>query len=127
MRALFERLVVRLDSDFNTRCTADRQVQDASLHARVEVLAEATTCVERIVVSVSNFGSMAVVAAENPGAYFDTEEAVEADALDVADLRRTERALTDLGYVPIPERLLTRPYDGLSPLANYRPGSESIG
>jgi hypothetical protein len=121
-RALFEQLVARLDADFDTRCTADRQVQDASLHARVEVPAETTACGERIVISVSNFGSMAVVAAENPGVYFDTDEAVKAGALDVTDLRRVERALTDLGYVPIPERLLTRPYDGLSPLATYRPG-----
>ncbi|MFP8942846.1 hypothetical protein ACLIYM_15630 [Streptomyces fenghuangensis] len=121
-RALFEQLVARLAADFSTRCTADRQVQDASLHARVEVPAGATACGERIVVSVSNFGSMAVVAAENPGVYSDTDEAVEAGALDANDLRRAERALTDLGYVPIPERLLTRPYDGLSPLATYRPG-----
>ncbi|MFC7973973.1 hypothetical protein ACFUT3_01755 [Streptomyces cinereoruber] len=121
-RALFERLVARLDADFDTRCTADHQVQDASLHARVEVPTEATVCGERIVVSVSNFGSMAVVAAENPGVYSDTEEAAEAGALDITDLRKVERALTSLGYVLIPERLLTRPYDGLSPLASYRPG-----
>ncbi|MCS0637552.1 hypothetical protein NX801_18160 [Streptomyces sp. LP05-1] len=61
---------------------------DASLHARVEMSAEATACGERIVVSVGNFGSMAVVAAENPGACSGTEEAVEAGALDVTDLRR---------------------------------------
>lgn len=83
---------------------------------------EATACGEQVVVSVSNFGSMAVVAAENPGVYSDTDEAVEEGALDVSDLRRVEGALTDLGYVTIPERLLTRPYDGLSPLATCRPG-----
>ncbi|MFF2651651.1 hypothetical protein [Streptomyces sp. NPDC058045] len=121
-RALFERLVARLEEDFGTRCTADRQVQDASLHARVEVPAQAAACGERITVSVSNFGSMAVVAAENPGVYSDNEEAVQAGALAADDLRRVERAIADLGYVPIPERLLTRPYDGPSPLARYRPG-----
>ncbi|MDT0463210.1 hypothetical protein [Streptomyces gibsoniae] len=120
-RAVFEQLVARLDAAFDTRCRVDRQVQDASLHARVEVPGEATTCQEQIVVSVSNFGSMAVVAAENPGVYDDTDEAVEAAVLDADDLRSIERALADLGYVLIPERLLTRPYDGVSPLATYRP------
>ncbi|MGW1012544.1 hypothetical protein ACWD4X_21230 [Streptomyces termitum] len=124
-RALFERLVARLDADFDTRCEADRGVQDASLHATAAVPAKAAAAGERITVSVSNFGSMAVVAAEWPGVYDDTGEAVEAGALDAADLRKVERALTELGYVPVPESLLTRPYDGPGPLAPHRLGDRA--
>ncbi|WP_035847157.1 hypothetical protein [Kitasatospora azatica] len=119
-RALFDCLVDRLDTAFATRCMADRSVQDASLHARVEVPAAATKIGEGIVVSVSNFGLMAVVAAENPGVYLDTTEAVEEAALHADDLAAVERALIELGYVVLPERLLTRPYNGVSaPLLSY--------
>ncbi|MFJ5922796.1 hypothetical protein ACIQF6_09335 [Kitasatospora sp. NPDC092948] len=119
-RARFDRLVSRLDSDFATRCRADRNVQDAGLHARADVPAAATRLGVKIVVSVSNFGSMAVVAAENPGEFLDTAEAVDEGALHVDDLATVERALTELGYVVLPERLLTRPYDGVRErLASY--------
>jgi hypothetical protein len=36
-RAQFERLVTRLDTDFGCRCKVDRDMQDASLHGRIEV------------------------------------------------------------------------------------------
>ncbi|MFI9783464.1 hypothetical protein ACIHEI_08155 [Kitasatospora sp. NPDC051984] len=113
-RALFDRLVERLEADFAAPCWADRHVQDASLHGRVEIPASATKLGEQIVVSVSNFGSMAVIAAENPGVHTDTAEAVEEGALAPADLEAVERALTELGYVVLPEELLTRPYDGVN-------------
>ncbi|NGN68779.1 hypothetical protein G5C51_33420 [Streptomyces sp. A7024] len=118
-RARFDRLVARLDADFATRCHADRNVQDASLHARVDVPAGATGRGVAIVVSVSNFGSMAVIAAENPGVYLDTADAVAEGALNIEDLATAERALTELDYVVLPESLLTRPYDGVSVLTSY--------
>ncbi|MFI9270086.1 hypothetical protein ACIGXM_05140 [Kitasatospora sp. NPDC052896] len=119
-RARFDRLVARLDAAFATRCLADREAQDASLHGWVEVPADATGSGEPIVVSVSDFGSMAVIAAENPGVHLDTAEAVEAGALTAEDLATVERVLTELGYVVLPERVLTRPYDGVGvPLISY--------
>ncbi|MFI5533019.1 hypothetical protein ACIA8O_31225 [Kitasatospora sp. NPDC051853] len=114
-RALFERLVAGLESSFGSRCEVDRQVQDAAFHGRLDVPGEATVAGERIVVKVSNFGSMAVIAAENPGIHLDTGEAVEAGALDPADLARVEEVLAELGYVVLPERLLWRRYDGVVP------------
>jgi len=118
-RARFDRLVAGLDTAFSTQCQADRNVQDASLHGRVEIPPAATGLGEQIVVSVSNFGSMAAIAAENPGIYLDTTEAVEEGALAADDLTTVERVLVRLGYVVLPERLLTRPYDGVSALASY--------
>ena len=72
-RARFERLVSALDDAFDCRCDADRSVQDASLHARVVVPSEATETGERLVVSLSNFGSLATFSPTNPGALDQTE------------------------------------------------------
>jgi hypothetical protein len=115
-RAAFDALVERLDADFSTNCRADRDVEDASLHGRIEIPVEAVGGAAQIVVSVSNFGSMAVVSAENPGAYLDLTEALADDGITGADLRTVRRALDELGYRVIPEELLNRPYDGISEL-----------
>ncbi|WP_020387742.1 hypothetical protein [Kribbella catacumbae] len=127
-RAAFNALVDRLDADFATSCRADRDVQDASLHGRIEIPVEALHArtpphhpgqaggAAQIVVSVSNFGSMAVISAENPGAYLDLTEALADDAITGPDLKTVRRALDELGYRVIPEELLTRPYDGISEL-----------
>ncbi|MEE1821970.1 hypothetical protein PUR61_07155 [Streptomyces sp. BE20] len=67
-------LVTRLDGDFATRCEAGT-TQDSSEFGRVVVPGGATACGTRIVVCLSNFGSLAVICAENPGAFFGTEDA----------------------------------------------------
>jgi hypothetical protein len=70
------------------------------------VPAEATVCGTRIVVCVSKFGSLALVCAENPGAFFGTEDAQAEGGLDAADLAKVNRALAHLGYAVVPEELL---------------------
>ena len=110
-RARFERLVGGLAAAFGGAVDADRNVQDASLHARVAVPAEVTRTGERLVVCVSNFGGLATVSVVNPGA-FDQEEH---DALlDPDDARRVHGVLDDLGYVVVPEAPLWQDYDGPS-------------
>ena len=113
-RDKFERLVTALDASFGGYEEADRDVQDASLHARVAVPAARTATGERLVVCVSNFGDLATVSVVNPGA-FDQEEH---DALlDPADAGRVHAVLDDLGYVVVPEAPLWRDYDGPSRLS----------
>lgn len=73
--------------------------------------AEATVCGPRIVVCVSKFGSLALVCADNPGAFLGTEEARVEGELDAADLAQVNRALVDLGYLVVPGELLERDYD----------------
>ncbi|WP_066376237.1 hypothetical protein [Herbidospora mongoliensis] len=119
--ALFERLVARLKAGFGASCPAERDTQDSSEYGRVEVPAHATVCGERIVVSVSKFGSLAFVAADNPGAFLGTREARDEGALDAGDLAKVERALTELGYVVVPEELLTSDYDGPTAVRSGRP------
>ncbi|GAB2589522.1 hypothetical protein [Microlunatus antarcticus] len=110
-RARFERLVSGLDAAFGCRCDADRSVQDASLHAQVAIPAGATVTGERLVVCVSNFGSLATVSVVNPGV-FDEEE--HEALLDAEDARRIHDVLDDLGYVVVPEAPLWQTYDGPS-------------
>ncbi|UQI49747.1 hypothetical protein M1P56_35120 (plasmid) [Streptomyces sp. HU2014] len=117
--ALFDKLVARLDGDFATRCTAERDTQDSSEYGRVAVPAEATVCGTRIVICVSKFGPLPLVCAENPGAFLGTEEAQAEGELDAADLARVDRALADLGYAVLPEELLECEYDGPSRLPSH--------
>ena len=121
VRAAFDVLVERLDAEFDTSCRVDRQVEDASLHGRIEIPVEAVRGRAQLVVSVSNFGSMAVVSAENPGAYLDLAEALADHAADSGDLQAVQGILAALGFLVIPEELLTRPYDGISDLASHYP------
>ncbi|WP_372406591.1 hypothetical protein [Streptomyces luteireticuli] len=114
--ALFDGLVARLDRDFTAHCVAEWDTQDSSEYGRVVVPAEATVCGTRIVICVSKFGSLALVCAENPGAFLGTEDAQAEGELDVADLARARRALVDLGYAVLPEELLEGDYDGPSQL-----------
>ncbi|WP_326648850.1 hypothetical protein [Streptomyces sp. NBC_01750] len=116
---LFGGLVVRLEGDFAARCTAEQDSQDSSEYGRVVVPAETTICGTRIVVSVSKFGSLAEVCAENPGAFFGTDGAQAEGELDAADLTKVNRALADLGYVVVPEELLECDYDGPSRLPGH--------
>ncbi len=113
---LFGALVARLDGDFAVRCTAEPDTQDSSEYGRVTVPAEATACATRIVVCVSKFGSLALVCVDNPGAFLGTQEAQAEGGLDTADLAKVNQALTDLGYVVVPEELLESDYTGPSRL-----------
>jgi hypothetical protein len=115
----FECLVARLEGDFAARCTSERDTQDSSEYGRVTVPADATACGTRIVVCVSKFGSLALVCADNPGAFLGTEEAQAEGELDPADLGKVNRGLADLGYAIVPEELLERDYDGPSRLPSH--------
>ncbi|WP_327324922.1 hypothetical protein OG735_22220 [Streptomyces sp. NBC_01210] len=116
---LLARLVSRLEGDFATLCPAERDTQDSSEYGRVVVPAEVTVCGTRIVVCVSKFGSLALVSADNPGAFLGTEDAQAEGELDAGDLAKVEQALIGLGYVVVPEELLMSRYDGMSPLRSH--------
>jgi len=109
-RGRFEQLAQRLNADFDCRCQVDRDVQDASLHARMDIPAPATATGRPLVVNVSNFGVLAVLSVDNPGAWTDAETAT---LLHPDDAHRVHTALTDLGYTLIPEDPLCEPYDGV--------------
>ncbi|MFG2432551.1 hypothetical protein [Streptomyces sp. NPDC048590] len=115
----FGKLVRRLETDFGVQCDFEQDTQDSSEYGRVRVPAEATVCGTRIVVCVSKFGSLAEVCADNPGAYFGTDDAREEGALDPADLATVERALAELGYVSVPEELLEGDYEGPTALERF--------
>ncbi|WP_228559173.1 hypothetical protein [Catenulispora pinisilvae] len=117
----FAALVHGLDVSFETRCATDTEIQDSSEYARVEVPAEATVRETRIIVSISKFGSLAFVAAENPGAFLGTAHAQAEGELDAGDLAKVEQALADSGYVVVPEELLTSRYYGPSHLRKMSP------
>ncbi|WP_406321285.1 hypothetical protein [Streptomyces sp. NBC_01637] len=114
--ALFGSLVTRLEGDFAARCTAEQDTQDSSEYGRIAVPEGATVCGTRIVVCVSKFGSLALVCADNPGAFFGTDDAQAEGELDGADLAKVNRVLVDLGYAVVAEELLERDYDGPSQL-----------
>lgn len=110
-RARFDQLARRLDIDFggHFRISRDIHVEDASLHGRIDILATSTATRRPLVVLVSNFGGLAVLAVDNPGVWTDAETA---QLLHPADRRRVGTALADLGYTLIPEEPLWRDYDG---------------
>lgn len=117
-RAAADRLAhvkARLEADFAASCTAE-ETQDSSEYGRVVVPAEATRGTDRIVVCVSKFGSLAVICAENPGAFLGTHDALAEGALDSVDLAKVEKALAELDYTVVPEELLESDYDGPSRL-----------
>ena len=117
--ALFSGLVSRLEDDFAARCTAEQDTQDSGEYGRVVVPADATVCGTRIVVCVSKFGSLALVCADNPGAFFGTEDAQSQRELDGVDLARVKRVLAELGYTVVAEEVLERDYDGPSRLPSH--------
>ena len=117
-RSRFNQLVDRLDAAFSCACRADRHVQDASHHGRIGIPAEATAPGAQLVIVVSNFGDMAVVAVGLPGAWTQGETSV---LLDPDDAERTRAALEGLGYTIVAEEPLWEPYDGDGPLQQYYP------
>ncbi|MEV7606068.1 hypothetical protein AB0N65_11570 [Paenarthrobacter sp. NPDC089322] len=117
-RRQFDGLVSRLTTAFGTACGEDRSVQDATYHAQVIVPADATATGRNLVVRVSNFGSLAVLALENPGAY----DQQELDSLvHEKDVARISKSLDEENYVLIPEEPLWKPYDGCVPPRVFLP------
>ncbi|MFD7984571.1 hypothetical protein ACFV4M_14510 [Kitasatospora indigofera] len=114
--ARFGDLVARLEGEFAAPCTAEQDTQDSSEFGRVTVPGDATVCGTRIVVCVSKFGSLALVCADNPGAFLGTDEARAEGELDDADLAKVDGVLAELGYAVVPEELLESDYDGPSRL-----------
>ncbi|MFD5123560.1 hypothetical protein [Streptomyces sp. NPDC058385] len=114
--AQFNGLVAQLEGDFAAPCVSEQDTQDSSEYGRVAVPADATVCGTRIVVCVSKFGSLALVCADNPGAFLGTEEAQAEGELDAEDLTKVHGTLADLGYAIVPEELLECDYAGPSQL-----------
>ena len=112
----FIRLTALFETAFAVSCVNERDTQDSSEYGRVVVPAHVTGRATRIVACVSKFGSLALICAENPGAFLGTADACAAGALDPADLAKAARAVTDAGYTVVPEELLERDYDGPSRL-----------
>jgi hypothetical protein len=110
VRGGFEQLARRLNADFKCECDVDRDVQDASLHGRIDVPAAATATGSPLILSVSNFGDLAVLSVDNPGVWTDAEAA---DLLQSRDVDRVRAALVDLGYTLVPEEPLWERYDGV--------------
>jgi hypothetical protein len=107
-------LVSRLSADFGTAAETDigtSLVQDASFLGDITIPGRAASTGERIVLRLSNFGRLVVVALEGFGIHDEQELDV---LLDDADSDRIVRALRDHGYRQVPERILWSVYDGTS-------------
>ena len=117
-RARFDQLAQRLDHGFGCRSLVDRHAEDASFHGRIDIPAPATESGHRLVVVISNFGSLAVVAVDNPGVWTDAEAAL---LLHPGDGRLIDSALAEFGYVRVPEEPLWRRYDGVGMRLDGRP------
>ncbi|MEO3978153.1 hypothetical protein [Streptomyces sp. CAU 1734] len=120
--ASFDRLIEQIESRFSVNCEIDRDIQDSAQYGRIDVPEEATVRGMRIVFLVSKFKPLAMIAADNPGAFLGTDEARAEGALDLADLGKAEQALVESGYVVIPEELLTTRYDGVARLVFHGSG-----
>ncbi len=123
--ASFDRLALQIESCFSVICKTDRRIQDSAQYGRIEVPARATICGTRIVALVSKFSPLAMVAADNPGAFLGTDEARAEGELDVIDLDKTEQVLAQSGYLSIPEEILTQRYDGPTLLQFHGSGEPS--
>jgi hypothetical protein len=117
--AFMRRLASDLESAFGTHCPAEGDSQDSSEYGRVEIPAEMTVCGTRIIVCLSKFHPLALVTADNPGAYLGLDEAQSLGDLDGRDLATVQRAVQDAGYVAVAEEFLNRRYDGPSRLPRF--------
>lgn len=117
--AAFDHLTEQLHALFATQCETDRDIEDSTEYGRVVVPAEATACGTQLVVQVSKFSPLSMIAAENPGAYFGIQDARAAGNVHLTDVEKLEQALTDLGYVVIPEEVLGNSYDGRLHLSSF--------
>lgn len=112
--ASLKRLVADLESAFGAECPAEGNSQDSSEYGRVEIPAPATVCGTRIIVCLSKFEPLAMIAADNPGAYLGLDDAQALGDLDGRDRASVQRVIQGAGYVVVPEELLDRRYDGQS-------------
>lgn len=110
-RARFIRLAVRLEQRFGCVCEVDRELRPARCHGRIIVPAAATGTPEDVVLTLSNFGNLAVVTLGSPGSYDEDEER---ELFPAADRRRIEEELALLGYVSVSEHPLWTKYNGIS-------------
>ncbi|WP_371656447.1 MULTISPECIES: hypothetical protein [unclassified Streptomyces] len=108
----------QLTKDFGHACELDEQIQDASYYFNIAIPSEATEAGVPLGLRLSNFGNLAVVTTPRPDSHDDLDHAVREGALTVADRSRIEAALCDFGYTLVPPRLLHRPYDGVTWLAD---------
>lgn len=84
-------------------------MEDTAELGRIEIPEAVLDSPARIVMSISNFGRMTIVALENPAAWSDAETA---ELMAVSDRTRIEDALGRLGYIHVSEDPLDDPYDG---------------
>ncbi|MET7372336.1 hypothetical protein [Micromonospora arida] len=115
-------LAADIESRFSTSCEIERDIQDSAQYARIDVPGESTVSGTRIVVLVSKFKPLAMVAADNPGAFLSTDEACAAGELDASDLEEVKQALVGSGHLVIPEELLMNRYDGVAHLRFHGSG-----
>ena len=105
----FKLLAEAIDEEFSCSCKHDDRMQDTAELGRIEIPETVLDSPARIVVSISNFGRMTIVALENPAAWSDAETA---ESMAASDRTRIEDALGRLGYIHISEDPLDDPYDG---------------
>lgn len=108
-----------LSAAFRCECVVDAwpNVQDASHWGRLVIPAASTLSGADLVILVSNFWPLAMVAVDNPGVH-DEEEFER--LLDAGDRGTLEQALLDAGHVIVPERLLDRRYNGSASVSSFR-------
>ncbi|WP_229069758.1 hypothetical protein [Actinoplanes sp. DH11] len=109
--AAFHRLAERLTKDFGA-CDFGDHMEDASQHGSLRIPASVTASGHRLVITVSNFGNLAVLSLDDPNEWSDEEAA---EMLHPDDDRRIRAALGDLGYRLVPEEPLWESYDGNAP------------
>ncbi|MGV9211541.1 hypothetical protein ACTFTM_06715 [Micromonospora sp. RB23] len=118
-------LVEAINSRLATSCGVEQDIQDSAQYARIEVPEAATVRGTRIVVLVSRFEPLAMVAADNPGAFLGTDDACAEGELDPGDLDKVRQALVGSGCLVIPEELLMERYDGVAHLRFHGSGEPS--
>ncbi|MEU5430715.1 hypothetical protein AB0H73_34650 [Streptomyces olivoreticuli] len=117
-RSRAARLTERLNTELARPCVTGDTAEDASYSFMVRIPAAATGAGVPLAVRLSNFGDLAVVTTPAPDSHDDLDHAVADGAVSETDRRRIESALSDLGYVLVPQRLLHSPYDGVTWLAD---------
>ncbi|MET8356295.1 hypothetical protein [Micromonospora sp. NPDC005171] len=115
-------LAADIDSLFATSCGVEQDIPDSAQYGRIEVPGASTVCGTRIVVLVSKFKPLAMVAADNPGAFLGTDDACAEGELDPSDLEKIRQALVGSGCLVVPEELLTNRYDGVAHLRFHGSG-----
>ncbi|WP_438490269.1 hypothetical protein [Streptomyces sp. S186] len=112
------RLAERLSRELARPCVLDGPMQDASYSFMVRIPAAATEAGVPLGIRLSNFGHLAVVTTPAPDGHDDLDQAMKGGALSATDRWRIDSALSDLGYLLVPQQLLHRLYDGRTWLAD---------